>query len=97
MEEVKKKRGRPRKTQVQEMVEAHEEKERQEIHQMVLDERAKRKEWDISLEDEIEFFDVNLSYEITGYKPINKTEYSEFVFKISNKEKSKFRYNVWYL
>ena len=49
MEEVKKKRGRPRKTQVQEIVEAYEEKERQEIHQMVLEEKAKRKEWDISL------------------------------------------------
>ena len=78
MEEIKKKRGRPRKTQVQEIVEAHEEKERQEIHQMVLDERAKRKEWDISLEDEIEFFDINLSYELTGYKPINSTKGLDF-------------------
>jgi hypothetical protein len=45
---------------------------------MVLDERAKRKEWDISLEDEIEFFDINLSYELTGYKPINSTKGLDF-------------------
>lgn len=78
MEQIKKKRGRPRKTQIQQIIESYEEKERQEIHQMVLEEKAKRKEWDISLEDEIEFFDVNLSYELTGYKPINKTKGLDF-------------------
>jgi hypothetical protein len=45
---------------------------------MVLEERAKRKEWDFSSEDDFEFFDVNLSYEITGYKPINKTNGLDF-------------------
>lgn len=78
MEEVKKKRGRPRKTQIQEIVEAHEEKERQEIHQMVLEEKAKRKQWDVQIDEDIEFFDINLSYELTGYRPINNEKGLDF-------------------
>lgn len=38
----------------------------------------KPKEWDVSLDDEIEFFDPNLSYELTGYKPINETKGLDF-------------------
>lgn len=29
-------------------------------------------EWDVKIGDHIEYFDANLSYELTGYKPINK-------------------------
>lgn len=30
------------------------------------------REWDIRINDPIDYFDANLSYELTGYKPINK-------------------------
>ncbi len=34
--------------------------------------------WDITINDKIEFFDSNLSYEITGYRPINETQGLDF-------------------
>lgn len=34
--------------------------------------------WDIRKEDKIEFFDPTLSYEITGYRPISKTQGLDF-------------------
>lgn len=81
MEEVKRKRGRPKKVHQDKAVQMVQEiidKEELEIKQMIQEEKAKRKEWDVSLEDEIEFFDINLSYELTGYKPINKTKGLDF-------------------
>ena len=35
-------------------------------------------QWDVKLEDPIEYFDPNLSYEITGYRPINATQGLDF-------------------
>lgn len=85
MEEVvKKKRGRPRKVQqlpeeIQKIVDEVKSKEEEEIHQIVIEEKQKRKgEWDIKLDDPINFFDSDLSYEITGYKPITKTKGLDF-------------------
>lgn len=76
MEEVKKKRGRPKKVQlpeeVQKIVEEVKAKEASEFHQIIIEEKEKRKgEWDVKLNDPIDFFDTDLSYELTGYKPIN--------------------------
>jgi len=34
--------------------------------------------WNISLGEEIKFFDPNLSYEITKYKPITETQGLDF-------------------
>ena len=34
--------------------------------------------WDVKIDDPIEFFDPTLSYEITGYMPINKTSGLDF-------------------
>lgn len=34
--------------------------------------------WDVILEDEIKYFDPNLSYELTGYRPISETEGLDF-------------------
>lgn len=34
--------------------------------------------WDVKLSDKIEVFDPELSYEITGYRPINKTKGLDF-------------------
>ena len=83
MEEVKKKRGRPRKVQlpdeVSRLIEEVQQKEEDEIKQIILAEKAKRKgEWDIKIDDPIEFFDTKLSYELTGYKPINETQGLDF-------------------
>ena len=34
--------------------------------------------WDIKINDPIEYFDPRLSYEITGYRPINETQGLDF-------------------
>lgn len=34
--------------------------------------------WDIPLSEEIKFFDSNLSYEISGYRPINEVQGLDF-------------------
>lgn len=33
--------------------------------------KARKGEWDVTVNDDIPFFDSNLSYELTGYKPID--------------------------
>jgi len=35
-------------------------------------------DWDFSLNDKIDFFDINLSYELTGYRPITKDKGLDF-------------------
>ena len=35
-------------------------------------------EWDVKIDDTIYYFDSELSYELTGYKPINKTKGLDF-------------------
>ena len=35
-------------------------------------------EWDVKIGDEIEFFDPELSYEVTGYRPITEEEGLDF-------------------
>lgn len=83
MEQVKKKRGRPRKVfpnEIQEIIDDVKKKESNELEtnidtkQIVLEEKKKRnKGWDYTIDDEIKFFDVDQSYELTGYRPINDT------------------------
>ena len=34
--------------------------------------------WDVILEDELKYFDPELSYELTGYRPITETEGLDF-------------------
>ena len=43
-----------------------------------LQENMKNKEWDVPKEAPIPYFDPELSYELTGYKPINKTKGLDF-------------------
>lgn len=82
--EEKRKRGRPKKViqlpdEVQRLVAEVKAKEEQEFHQIILEEKEKRKgEWDVKLSDEIAYFDSDLSYELTGYKPIDKTRGLDF-------------------
>lgn len=84
MEEVKRKRGRPRKVvqlpeEIQKIVDEVKEKESQEIKEIVNEVRTSKKgKWDFLKDDPIEFFDVNMSYEITGYRPINEKEGLDF-------------------
>lgn len=93
MEEVKRKRGRPRKnpviveeqikvtlpTTIEEIIE--EVKNKSDIEYVKVENEVKeahKSEWDFKRDDEIKYFDVNYSYELTGYKPINKTKGLDF-------------------
>ena len=93
MEEVKKKRGRPRKnplpetiqTKIQEIVELQQEKEDNEIHELVENIKIESRKglWDVDKNmmyqgKKIKYFDKNLSYELIGYKPITETKGLDF-------------------
>ena len=73
----KRKRGRPRKNPtlpepIQKIIDSIEDKDRKEFQDIVEEERKKRKgNWDITKDDPISFFDRSLSYEISGYRPID--------------------------
>ncbi len=85
MEEVKKrKRGRPRKNplpeEINQLVEEVKSKQT-EIVVKDIDEEPPIKstsEWDVPIGQKIEYFDKDLSYEITGYRPINDTQGLDF-------------------
>lgn len=90
MEQVKRKRGRPRKNPLPEEIQnlVNETQELSEAHQGLMEaaqfeqsdsiNEPKAGEWDVPLGQPIEFFDANLSYELTGYKPINATKGLDF-------------------
>ena len=87
MEEIKRKRGRPRKNpielpeEVKSIINEVQEKQQQlEEEIKELPKEIKRKEgiWDVPLGEPIEYFDKRLSYEITGYRPITETEGLDF-------------------
>lgn len=46
----------------------------------------KNKEWDICIGDEIKYFDPTLSYELTGYRPITKTQALDFNPKLFSED-----------
>lgn len=90
MEEIKKKRGRPRKNPVQEIpeeiksiikeVQEKQENLQQQVNELHEEEIVEHKsgDWDVKVDDEIKYFDKRLSYEITGYRPITETEGLDF-------------------
>lgn len=86
MEQIKRKRGRPRKIpeEIQKVIDIVDEtnkKEENEFHQVVEDVKQIYRgsdEWDVPLNQKIEFFDSRLSYELSGYKPINKEKGLDF-------------------
>lgn len=89
MEEIKKKRGRPRKNPTPDLPEelksiVEEVQEKQEQLQKEINEikystvEHKEGEWDVKIGDPIPYFDKRLSYEITGYRPITETEGLDF-------------------
>lgn len=89
-EQVKRKRGRPRKnplpTEIQTLVDEVKSKsikvepikEIEQILEPIEQEVKNNSEWNIPIDQEIKFFDVNLSYELTGYKPITKDKGLDF-------------------
>jgi hypothetical protein len=42
-----------------------------EVEEIVIPRIHKDNEWDFAIGDEVPFFDISLSYELTGYRPIN--------------------------
>lgn len=87
-EQVKRKRGRPRKNKLPEEIQAL-------VDNTLVKQEAiigltsvqdtnnikpvnSNKIWDVTLQDEIKFFDSNLSYELTGYRPITTTRGLDF-------------------
>jgi hypothetical protein len=59
---------------------SEEEKQRAEIEKAREAERKRKDKdsWDVTLEDPVEFFDPELSYELTGYRPITMTKGLDF-------------------
>lgn len=50
-----------------------------EAHKIIEEAKLKRKgEWDVKIDEPILFFDASLSYELSGYKPINDTQGLDF-------------------
>lgn len=71
MEEIaKRKRGRPRKNKIPEEQLNEEQFENIPIYET--------SEWDVPIGQEIEYFDSNLSYELTGYRPITESKGLDF-------------------
>lgn len=83
--ETKRRRGRPKKVKlpeeikslVQEVQEEQKEKTPKKENTKKLVSSGEYK-WDFPIGSDIQFFDSNLSYEITGYKPIDKVNGLDF-------------------
>lgn len=81
--ETKRKRGRPRKVQLPEEIKEiiKEIPTINNIEPTIREEQPRNNEgftWDFPIGSQIEFFDSNLSYELTGYRPIDKTRGLDF-------------------
>ena len=82
-EDNKRKRGRPKKVQlpeeIQNLVSQVEQKKRKETTTpRSIEKEEQNFIWDITIDQPIDFFDKDLSYELTGYKPINGTQGLDF-------------------
>lgn len=80
MEEIKRKRGRPRKNKLPEEIqtiikEAISKNSEQKVEEVSETNSIK---WDVPKEQYIKFFDKRLSYELTGYRPITKDKGLDF-------------------
>lgn len=88
MEQVKRKRGRPRKNplpkEIQQLVqETCEKQSNSVINDKQESGEQNRKEqlssrWDVPIDQTINYFDPTLSYELTGYRPINDKQGLDF-------------------
>lgn len=88
---AEKKRGRPKKKSallpevpeevqaiIQEVVKKEEQEVHEEVQQYVAELKQQRSEWDVPKDAAIHFFDKRLSYELTGYKPIDENHGLDF-------------------
>ena len=57
----------------EDLKEAHEE-----VQKIIDEQRANKDYWDVKKDEPIEYFDPTLSYEITGYRPINEKDGLDF-------------------
>ena len=68
--------------ELEEIIKETQDKEAEQEHEafvsMVQKKRNKKASWDVTKQDTIKYFDPNLSYELTGYKPISKTQSLDF-------------------
>lgn len=82
MAEIKKKRGRPKKNilpqEIQTLIQDTQEKSKSETQTLPEHIQNSSEEWDVPISQNIEYFDSTLSYELTGYKPINATKGLDF-------------------
>lgn len=82
MEEIKRKRGRPKKIklpeEIQNLVKEVEQKIQDPEIQEIKEEVKTSTEWDVPKTQYIKFFDKRLSYELTGYKPITEDKGLDF-------------------
>lgn len=89
-EKTKRKRGRPRKNKLPEEIQnlISETQEKAQNSGWAVDdsniedfnkvEQDQVSEWDVPIGQEIKYFDASLSYELTGYKPINENQGLDF-------------------
>ena len=49
-----------------------------EINKLIEQQKQDKNHWDVKIGDPIEYFDPTLSYEVTGYRPIDKTHGLDF-------------------
>lgn len=80
---TEKKKGRPKKKtlpkEIENLVQEVQSKIKEEsIEQEEPIQKGSDVEWDVPIGQEIEYFDANLSYELTGYRPINATKGLDF-------------------
>ena len=86
--ETKKKRGRPKKVQLPEEIkelinniptEPVNKQTTELINEPITDTNISNNIiWDFPIDQQIEFFDTNMSYELTGYRPIDNTHELDF-------------------
>lgn len=83
MEQEKKKRGRPKKIKLPEEITDLIEKVESKQEEVFIDQNlnfnnSNQIKWDVPINTQIDFFDAFLSYELTGYRPINKDQGLDF-------------------
>lgn len=79
MEEVKRKRGRPKKVKLpEEITSLIQEVESKQTNTSEQEPIKRDSEWDVPIGSIIKFFDKRLSYELTGYKPITEDKGLDF-------------------
>ena len=66
-------------------------KESEQVHETSKPKKEEAEEWDVKIGDKIEFFDPTLSYELTGYRPVNETEGLDFDPKVFTQAADNYR------